>query len=418
MDGTADRGSGWMKRGAAIALAFCALEARAQTEAPGTSEATSIETRLAVFQDGTRVEPVNGEHVLARAPFVVRVTKAPGRLSAFATSNEAALGNARALWSAPVIAPLGAGSTSSPLALAVTDAGLEFYAGLTQSFVDQWGPVLGAARLGDYALLRPTLPREPNVLMSPRQSANVLHRKDGVQLLVVHKFGAQAAGDGEIETLTLFLFFEHPHETRSSWAIIDGIEVLRLRFLPAAARSPQRFSPYRNVLDCGSSGVVQAVRHSDFQRVERLMRQGVDPNTRSARNNVTLLMCAVGGLDVYGNAVWALLEAGAEVNAQTRRGESALLWAVSTGDRGVTTPSRLNAVDQLLSRGADVDAADEEGETALLGAVSMGHAEIVATLLSAGADPAKANKAGETPARRAQRLGMTDIAGLIALYLE
>jgi ankyrin repeat protein len=239
-----------------------------------------------------------------------------------------------------------------------------------------------------------------------------------VQLLVVHKFGARAAGDGDIETLTLFLFFDHPHETRPSWAIIDGIEVLRLRFLPAAARSPQRFSPYRNVLDCGSSGVVQAVRHSDFQRVERLMRQGVDPNTRSARNNVTLLMCAVGGLDVYGNAVWALLEAGAEVNAQTKRGESALLWAVSTGERGITTPSRLNAVDQLLSRGADVDAADEEGETALLGAVSMGHAEIVATLLSAGADPAKANKAGETPARRAQRLGMTDIAGLIALYLE
>jgi hypothetical protein len=414
----AGRDSDWMNRIAVAALALCALGARAQTEGGGAAETASIAPRVEVFQDGTRVEPVGGEHVLARLPFVVRVAPGPGRLSVFATSSEEALGNARALWSAPLVAPLGAGSTSAPLSLAVTDAGLEFYAGLTQSFLDQWGPVLGAAQLGDYATLLPLLPREPNVLMTPRQFANVLRRKDGAQLLPVQRFGVEAVRASDVETLTLFLFFERPGEASQSWAIIDAIEVVRLRFLAADARAPERPRPLRTVLDCGSSGVVQAVRQSDFQRVERLMQQGVDPNTRSARNSVTLLMCAVGGLDVYSNAVWALLEGGAQVNARTARGETALLWAVRTGDRGITTPSRLNAVDQLLSRGADIDAADADGETPLLGAVWMGHAEIVATLLSAGADPAKANKAGETPLARARRLGMADIASLIALYLD
>lgn len=374
--------------------------------------------RVEILQDGFVVEPKDGEYVLARAPFVVRVAPGRGRLSVIASTHEEAIGNARALWSAPLVAPHGTGSTAMPLSLMVTEASLEFYAGLTRSFVQQWGPVLGAAQLGDYAMLRPTLPRDPNLLMTPRQQANVLRRRDGVQLLAVDKLGAEPIGTSAIEALTLFLFFERNGETRFSWAIIDGVELARIRFIPVAARRSEPPPPRRHVLDCGSSGVVQAVRQNDFQRLERILEQGVDPNTRSARNNVTLLMCAVGGLDVHSNAVWALLEAGADVNATTARGESALLWAARTGDRGITTAGRLNAVEQLLSRGADVNAADEEGETPLLGAVWMGHAEIVATLLSAGADANRANSAGETPRVRAKRLGMLEIADLIGLFAD
>lgn len=372
--------------------------------------------RLEVLQDGFVVEPKDGEYVLARAPFVVRVAPGHGRLSVIATTHEEAIGNARALWSAPLVAPLGTGSTAMPLSLLVTENSLEFYSGLTQSFIEQWGPVLGAAQLGDYAALRPSLPRDPNLLMTPRQQANVLRRRDGVQLLAVDKLGAEAIGTSAIEAVTLFLFFERNGEPRSSWAIIDSAELVRLRFIPVASRRSEPPAARRNVLDCGSSGVVQAVRRNDFQRLERILEQGVDPNTRSARNNVTLLMCAVGGLDVHSNAVWVLLEAGADVNAKTAHGESALLWAARTGDRGITTASRLNAVEQLISRGADVNAADEEGETPLLGAVWMGHAEIVAALLSAGADAHKANAAGETPQVRAKRLGMLEIADLIGLF--
>jgi hypothetical protein len=419
MRGQPARNSGWSKRFVAVALALCALVARAQLEPGGAADAPSSAPRVELYQDGFLVEPVDGEHVLARAPFLVRVAPGPGRLSVFATSSAEALAHARALWSAPLVVPRGAGAPSTPLSLVVSDAGLEFHAGLTRTFLDQWGPVLGASQLGDYAALASTLPRGPNVLMTPRQRGNVLHRKDGAQLLPVYRFGSEPVRASDVGALTLFLFFEHPGDPRASWSIVDSVEVVRLRLLAADVRGvAERPLPLRHVLDCGNSGVVQAVRQSDFQRVERLIQQGVDPNTRSLRDNVTLLMCAVGGLDVYGNAVWALLEAGAQVDARTVRGETALLWAVRTGDRGITTPGRLNAVDQLLSRGAEADSSDEDGETPLLGAVAMGHAEIVATLLSAGADPARANTAGDTPLERAHRLGLAEIASLLALYLE
>lgn len=418
MRGTAGRSSAVWSGWVVTALLAGLLVDRAAAEDRPAPEPATAPPRVEVLQAGFVVEPMDGEYVLARAPFVVRVAPGQGRLSVIATTHEEAIGNARALWSAPLVAPLGTGSTAIPLSLLVSETGLEFYSGLTQSFVEQWGPVLGAAQLGDYAALRPSLPRDPNLLMTPRQQANVLRRRDGVQLLPVDKLGAEAIGTSAVEALTLFLFFERNGEARPSWAIIDSVELVRLRFVPVASHRSEPPATRRNVLDCGSSGVVQAVRQNDFQRLERILEQGVDPNTRSARNNVTLLMCAVGGLDVHSNAVWVLLEAGADVNAKTARGESALLWATRTGDRGITTASRLNAVEQLIARGADLNAADEEGETPLLGAVWMGHAEIVAALLSAGADAQKANAAGETPRVRARRLGMLEIADLIGLFVE
>jgi hypothetical protein len=418
MVGTAVRNRQVVRWWLVVALAASAAHGLVQAEDRPAADAAAARPRVEILQDGFIVEPKDGEYVLARAPFIVRVPPGHGRLSVIATTNEEAIGNARALWSAPLVAPLGTGSNAVPLALLVTESGLEFYGGLTPSFVEQWGPVLGAAQLGDYAVLRPSLPREPNLLMTSRQQANVLLKRDGTQLLPVHKIGTQAIDVAPIEALTLFLLFEHSAEGRLSWAVVDGIDVARLRFVPVARGRATPPPPLRSVLDCGSSGVVQAVRQSDFQRLERILEQGVDPNTRSARNNVTLLMCAVSGLDVHSNAVWVLLEAGADVHAKTSHNETALLWAARTGDRGITTASRLNAVEQLLSRGAEVDAADDEGETPLLGAVRMGHAEIVAALLSAGANANKANAAGETPRVRAKRLGMLEIADLIGLFLD
>jgi len=397
------------------ALALCLLSPSAEPTEDGQQVARQAPL-VEVLQGGVVVQPVDGVHLLSLAPFVVRVAPGPGRLAVITSASGNALGDARALWSAPLLVPLGSGAASTPLSLSVADDGLEFYEGLSESFLDQWGPVLGVARLADFALLRPTLPRSPHVLMTPRQLTNILRRKDGTQLLPVFRFGTEPIRSAGVESLTLFLLFERAGDPEASWAIIENVETLRLRFHPGEPKSAERLAPYSKVLDCGGSGVVQAVRQNDFQRVERLIQQGVDPNTRSARNNVTLLMCAVSGPDVHSNAVWVLLEAGADVHARTAHGETALMWAARSGERGAFSGSRLNAVEQLLSRGAQVNAADEDGETPLLGAVAMGYAEIAAALLSAGADPAKANRAGETALARAQRLGWSDIAAVIALY--
>lgn len=170
-------------------------------------------------------------------------------------------------------------------------------------------------------------------------------------------------------------------------------------------------------VDCGKSTIVRLVRGNDAGRVERLLRDGLNPNLKSTTHGLTLLMCAVGGREVNPNVVTALLDAGADVNAKTAAGETALMWAVSTGAGRTVSTNRVNAVRQLIARGADLDATDAKGETAVLRAVSMGYAQIVAQLLGAGADPYAGNGADENPLERARRLGFSDVAKVAARYI-
>jgi hypothetical protein len=82
-----------------------------------------------------------------------------------------------------------------------------------------------------------------------------------------------------------------------------------------------------------------------------------------------------------GNAPRALelLEAGADANAQTPYGYTALMYASLTGQTHV--------MNQLVARGADVNRKTPKGVTALLQAVKFGDPEAVRLLLSNGADP-------------------------------
>ena len=76
----------------------------------------------------------------------------------------------------------------------------------------------------------------------------------------------------------------------------------------------------------------------------------------------------------------ALLEAGAEVNAQAKDGKSALHYAVSTGDsKGVAK--------LLLSRGARIDLTDKSKRTALGYAASQQQTGLLDFLVRQGADP-------------------------------
>ena len=66
----------------------------------------------------------------------------------------------------------------------------------------------------------------------------------------------------------------------------------------------------------------------------------------------------------------ALLAKGADVNARSSEGKTALLLAAERG--------RTETVSKLLQSGADVDAADASGQTAVERAAREGHREIVA----------------------------------------
>jgi ankyrin repeat protein len=102
-----------------------------------------------------------------------------------------------------------------------------------------------------------------------------------------------------------------------------------------------------------------------------------------------------------------LLNAGANVDAKTPEGATALMGAVYYG---YPQTSRL-----LMERGADVNARTDRGVTALHYAAQQGHTAIVEELLRKGADPDPVSAEGNTPLALARAAGHQDVAELLRM---
>ena len=129
---------------------------------------------------------------------------------------------------------------------------------------------------------------------------------------------------------------------------------------------------------------------------------------------MTAIVLLAGASGVYGasevadaamkgnkEAVRALVQKKADVNATQVDGTTALHWAVQAND--------LATVDVLLKAGAKVSAANREGVTPLLLATQNGNAAMIEKLVKGGADPnASLTKDGDTSLMMASRSGKID----------
>ena len=110
-------------------------------------------------------------------------------------------------------------------------------------------------------------------------------------------------------------------------------------------------------------------------------------------------------------ALETLLNAGADIDAKDRYGQTALMLAAHRG--------HLVAAEALLRRGANADVTAKFGLSALMLAIVAGHGEVAQALVRAGADRTLRGTgapgfAGKTACDLAQAQGMTALAEELA----
>jgi len=157
--------------------------------------------------------------------------------------------------------------------------------------------------------------------------------------------------------------------------------------------------------------LASAALTGDMSAVRSLLDKGADVNAKWREGGTALMAAAVIG---HADVMRVLLERGADVNSRNNEGHTALMLAienVSDADairRLVALNPRANPdslggapqptvtiVRVLLDGGADVNAATNEGDTALMYAVSMGDPEIVRALIEKGARVNARNNRGQ-----------------------
>ena len=155
-----------------------------------------------------------------------------------------------------------------------------------------------------------------------------------------------------------------------------------------------------NTVDkAGNSLITQAVVRDMPELVDFLIKRCARLNVRNRNGETALSMAAFTGQMNY---VQRLVEAGAEVDFY---GWAPLLYAAYNGHTAI--------VEYLLKRGADINAKTENGLTALFFAARFGHIEIIKVLLKNEADPTVVSENMETAVDWALKSENTDIADLL-----
>jgi uncharacterized protein len=149
--------------------------------------------------------------------------------------------------------------------------------------------------------------------------------------------------------------------------------------------------------------LVIAASQNDLLTVRKLIAAGVDVNIRDKMTDATALDEAVN----LGNRemVRVLLDAGAEINARSSRGQAALMRL----DDDATE----KLVWDLVAAGAKINLRDEDRDTTLILAASYSKPEVLRALIDAGARINAKNKEGETALMKAAAAGLLESVRLL-----
>lgn len=128
------------------------------------------------------------------------------------------------------------------------------------------------------------------------------------------------------------------------------------------------------------------IRSDDKAAVAKLLTGGSDVNTRDSRGDTPLMYAAAVGSP---EMMRQLIAAGADVKSKNSFDSTALMWCTNN----------LKKVRLLLDKGAEVNARSKQGSSALfIAAAHDGNVEVIRLLLQRGADTKAPGPAGATAA--------------------
>jgi len=125
----------------------------------------------------------------------------------------------------------------------------------------------------------------------------------------------------------------------------------------------------------GTTALEHAVKNSNLEMVELLLRAGANVNATDESDTTVLMMLDD---EATSDLVWALINAGADVNSKNDSGNTPLMLTA--------VENNCEALKALLDAGAEVNAKNKQGRTALMFAASDGLVNNVRALVLAGAD--------------------------------
>ena len=144
----------------------------------------------------------------------------------------------------------------------------------------------------------------------------------------------------------------------------------------------------------GETPLMEAARRGNLTTVHLLLASGADPNASEANGGQDALMW--GAAQRHAAVIDELVRHGADVNARSKGGFTALMFAAQQGDA--------ESIRVLLGAEANPnDVAPTTKVTALLAASAMGRTKAATVLLDGGAEPNVADATGYTPLHYAAR---------------